>query len=258
MKALNGQLDLERFFADLATARERLLLLDYDGTLAPFNADPARALPYPEVCDILKRIQAMPNTRIALVSGRRLEDLAQARKLVPHTEVWASHGWEWIVQGQPGRRVPAGELRAELAQAAHMMRQLEKWGLRVETKIASVAAHWRGLPPSTVRLLELSVRDAWRPLAGHGLVMQAFDGGIELRARGHDKGDAVRVMLEQSVEGVACAYLGDDTTDEDAFRAIRGYGLGVLVRDRPRQTMAQLWLTPHHGVATFLERWAHA
>jgi trehalose-phosphatase len=87
--------------------------------------------------------------------------------------------------------------------------------------------------------------------------MQAFDGGIELRARGHDKGDAVRTMLDQCVDA-ACAYLGDDTTDEDAFRAIRGHGLAVLVRERPRQTLAQLWVEPPHGLAAFLERWADA
>ena len=255
MKVLNGELDLERFFAQLRAAPERVLLLDYDGTLAPFHADPARAMPYPEVCSILARIQALPHTRIALVSGRRLEDLEQARRLVPHTEIWASHGWEWIVGGQPGRRVPAADLRSELAHACGLVKQLQKWGLRLETKIASVAAHWRGLPPSTIRLLDLSVRDSWRPIAGRNFVMQPFDGGIELRARGHDKGDAVRTMLERCGTA-ACAYLGDDTTDEDAFRAIRGHGLGVLVRDRPRQTLAQLWLEPPHGVAAFLERWA--
>jgi trehalose 6-phosphate phosphatase len=255
MKVLNQELDLDRFFAQLREARERVLLLDYDGTLAPFHADPARALPYPEICTILRRIHALPNTRIALVSGRRLEDLEKARELVPHTDVWASHGWEWIVGGTPGRRVPAGDLRSELQHAAALVKQLQKWGLRIENKIASVAVHWRGLPPSTIRLMELSVRDAWRPIAGRNFVMQPFDGGIELRSRGHDKGDAVRTMLERCADAT-CAYLGDDTTDEDAFRAIHGHGLGVLVRQRPRQTLAQLWLEPPHGVAAFLERWA--
>lgn len=254
---LNPAFDLERFFVRLKGAGRRALLLDYDGTIAPFHVDPRQARPYPEVCEILGRIVAIANSRVAIVSGRRLEDLAAPLSLVPHTEVWASHGWEWIVDGRTGRRVPPGDVRLELARAAAVAEDLKAWGARIERKIASVAVHWRGLPPATAKYIDSALRDAWLPLTQNDLAILPFDGGVELRARAHHKGDAVRAMLVQGQDTV-CAYLGDDTTDEDAFRAIRPHGLGVLVREQPRNTHAELWISNREELAAFLTRWEHA
>jgi len=53
----------------------------------------------------------------------------------------------------------------------------------------------------------------------------------------------------------AAAYLGDDTTDEDAFKAIRGRGIGVLVRPQFHATAADFWLKPPEELLEFLERW---
>jgi trehalose-phosphatase len=79
-----------------------------------------------------------------------------------------------------------------------------------------------------------------------------------MRARGRDKGDAVREVLAGRPEGAACAYLGDDLTDEDAFAALDGRGLGVLVSHVPRGTRAHAWVRPPVGVLTFLHRWRNA
>lgn len=75
MQILNPVLDLERFFLHLERSRERVLLLDYDGTLAPFEARPERARPYPRVGAILKQIDAKASTRVVVVTGRRLAEL---------------------------------------------------------------------------------------------------------------------------------------------------------------------------------------
>ena len=53
-----------------------------------------------------------------------------------------------------------------------------------------------------------------------------------------------------------CAYLGDDLTDEDAFKAVEGRGLGILVRKQWRSTAAAAWLKPPEELIRFLERWA--
>ena len=257
MKPLNERFDLERFFVGLKDAPNRVLFLDYDGTLAPFHVDPRKAMPYPGICEILKRIVARKNTRVAIVSGRRMEDLAGPLSLVPHTEVWASHGWEFLIGGRNGRRVPPSDVRAELMSAETRARPLLRWGARIEKKVASVAVHWRGLPPSTVRLVQDTLKNDWRPLLEQQLSMLPFDGGMEIRARAHNKGDAVRMLLAEC-SGAACAYLGDDITDEDAFRAIKPHGLGVLVRERPRVTAADLWLSQPSELTDFLERWAEA
>jgi trehalose-phosphatase len=257
MKTLNDGFDLERFFARLRGARERVLLLDYDGTLAPFHLDPRLALPYPNVCNALRKVSAMPRTRIVIVSGRRLEDLRAPLAMLPHTEVWASHGWERARDGRIDRSTPTSAIRAELARARTLVHPLLRPGARIETKVASVALHWRALRPPESTRIHAAALEAWEPFAGRGLTLLPFDGGLEIRALGHDKGDAVRAAMESSQDAV-CAYLGDDFTDEDAFRAIRPHGLGVLVREEPRKTLAELWLSRPHEVTAFLERWAGA
>jgi trehalose-phosphatase len=96
----------------------------------------------------------------------------------------------------------------------------------------------------------------WRPIAEHsGLDLLEFDGGIEVRASEADKGEAVRTFLSEIAPSVPVAYLGDDTTDESAFLAMRGRGISVLVRPTWRETAAQFWLQPPHELLDFLELW---
>jgi trehalose-phosphatase len=257
MKVLCDQLDLADFFGRLGRARERVLMLDYDGTLAPFHVDPRLALPYPGVCSILRKLAATARTRIVIVSGRRLEDLRAPLAMLPHHEVWASHGWERRGGPGPDREPPPHGVREALARARHLVEPLLAPGARLETKRASLALHWRGLRPREASRVHAAATEAWEPFIGEDLDLLAFDGGLEIRARGHDKGDAVRSVLASSLDA-ACAYLGDDVTDEDAFRAIRPHGLGVLVRPEPRTTQARLWLSRPHEVTAFLARWCDA
>jgi trehalose 6-phosphate phosphatase len=254
MKPLTNDFDFDRFFARLSRAEVRALLLDYDGTLAPFHADPRLAMPYPEVAEVLRRVAGSAGTRIVIVSGRRLEDLRGPLAVLPHAEVWASHGWEWSGRGQVDRHVPAKGAREMLVRARALVQPLLALGARLETKVASLALHWRGLQSAVSTRVHSAALEAWEPFDGGELTLLPFDGGLEIRARGHDKGDAVRAVMSTS-PGAVAAYLGDDTTDEDAFRAIRSHGLGVLVRKERRLTNARLWLSTPAEVTAFLERW---
>lgn len=85
-----------------------------------------------------------------------------------------------------------------------------------------------------------------------------FDGGIEITIGARDKGDAVRTILSEIGTDSAVAYLGDDTTDEAAFAALKGRGLNVLVRDEYRRTLADVWIRPPDEVAAFLSSWVSA
>lgn len=255
MKLLDEDFEVEAFFARLAAARDRVLLLDYDGTIAPFHADPAKAGPYPEVPELLRRIRAKPGNRVGIVTGRRLQDLRRPLEELPHDEAWASHGWEWVSNGVEGFHEPGGDLREALEQATHAIRPLIVPGIRLETKIASRAVHWRGAPPELAARVRDDVIEAWEKFADGQLALLPFEQGVEIRARGHDKGDAVWAALARG-EDVACAYLGDDFTDEDALRAIRPHGMGILVGEKLRETEAHAWITPPGELIAFLERWA--
>lgn len=249
----------DEFFARLADSPRRLLMLDYDGTLAPLRVARDLARPYPGVCRALRGIQADGGTRLALVSGRAAEEVVRLLGLNPAPEVWGCHGWERM---RPGREAAPPQLpsaaRRGLAQGRA---RLEEAGLlrRLESKPAALAVHWRGLGLARARRVAALARAAWAPLAAAGgLQLRPFAGGLELRAAGRDKGHAVRTLLRECGPRTVAAYLGDDLTDEDAFRAIAGRGLGVLVRRRPRASAAAARLVPPAQLLRFLELWRAA
>jgi trehalose-phosphatase len=90
------------------------------------------------------------------------------------------------------------------------------------------------------------------------LLLAEFEGGVELREPMRGKGDVVRSVLSEHSLDVPVAYLGDDTTDEDAFRVLNGRGLTVLVRPTYRFTAAQTWIRPPEELVQFLTDWVRA
>ena len=249
---------LQSFWSALAAAPTAALLLDYDGTLAPFHRDPARACPYPGVDGLLERIGRLTRDRLVIVSGRALDDLLPLLRLGVQPEIWGCHGRERLLPDGRRSYMPLPEAaRQALAEAEDWTATVSALGGRVERKPGSLAFHWRGLTPEDQRALERELERRFAGLApADTLEWHSFDGGIELRAPGCDKGRAVRQVLDDLGEGACVAYLGDDHTDEDAFAALRGRGLGVLVRSKWRATAADLWLRPPEGLRAFLGCWA--
>lgn len=259
MRVLDPGFDLDRFFLDLARSPHPALLLDYDGTLAPFRVDPGEARPYPGVPSLLDRIMA-GRTRLILISGRWTRDLMPLLGVSRLPEVWGSHGFERrFADGRYEIARPDAEALRGLADADAWSEELKHLGARLEQKPASLAIHWRGLSGERVSAIADKAHRRWETkLRETGLELHPFDGGLELRVPGRDKGYAVRTLLEESPPGTIAAFLGDDLTDEDALRAIRDRGLGVLVRPEWRETAARLWLQPPQELLVFLERWAEA
>ncbi len=260
MLALRPGLSLSDLFRNLRSAERRALLLDYDGTLAPFRVDPAHAEPYPGVREGLSAIQSAGHTRVVIITGRAVRDLLPLLRIDPAPEVWGSHGWEPATpeDTEPAATTdPAG--RAALVDAAALAPALEELGARIELKPSGLAVHWRGRPGDDAARIRAWLEARWTDLdLGRGLDWCAFDGGIELRLPGRDKGIVVDRILGQMGPGTVAAYLGDDLTDEDAFRAIRGRGAGILVRQEFRPTAADFLLKPPEEVLDFLTRWNEA
>ena len=244
------------FFAQLARAPRAALLLDYDGTLAPFQVDQAQALPYPGVRAALDALMESTDTRVVIVSGRWTRDLLPLLGLRRVPEVWGSHGWE---RRHPDGHIeiarPAEEALCGLVAADGWIGQVHAAGGRSEMKPACLAIHWRGLDAAAAARIGAIVTENWALHARDtGLELHHFDGGIELRVPGRHKGHVVDTIRAEMPDA-AFAYLGDDLTDEDAFRALAGHGLGVLVRSEFRDTAASLWLRPPTELLAFLQRW---
>jgi trehalose 6-phosphate phosphatase len=257
MIILNPKCSLVDFFGSLKASKRSMLILDYDGTLAPFSIDPNLAYPYPGMFDRIIKLMEMQVTKVVIISGRDIESL---KKLLPSPfpELWGSHGGErLLVNSSSISVIPLKpEIKQILAIAAKRARELSS-KLYIEIKPHSVALHWRGQNPK----LAEPVKAYWHELLFNqeiALEIQSFDEGIELRVVGINKGYAVRQLLEEFPENNLIAYLGDDLTDEQAFEVLQDKALKILVRKELRPTLADLYIKPPEEVIEFLDCWLEA
>ncbi|MGH9442244.1 MAG: trehalose-phosphatase, partial [Thermoanaerobaculia bacterium] len=172
-------------------------------------------------------------------------------------ELWGSHGLEHrSASGSPAAPTP-NENEGFLAREAAWIAD-RGWDKVLERKPFGLALHGRAFP-AAFQAARRAVLPRWSAAAdGRNLEIRAFDGGMELRPRGAHKGQVVERVLEDVGPLAPVASLGDDATDEDAFEAIRGRGLGVLVRHESRPTLADVWIRPPTELADFLEAWSSA
>jgi trehalose 6-phosphate synthase/phosphatase len=209
---------VERF----ARARQRTLLLDYDGTLHEIVEHPELAAPTPEILTLLRDLAGLERTQVHVVSGR---DRATVERWFGELPIWlcAEHGY--VARPPGGAWTPL--LEVDLLWLPRITRMLraatdEVPGTFVERKPAGVAWHFRQAEPEygTWRSNELlSQLDQ----ALTGLPAEVISGRrvVEVRARGVNKGLYVGRVFEQPLprRHVALA-IGDDRTDQDMFAAM--------------------------------------
>ncbi len=256
---MNEKLGREQFLETLHSSASAALLLDYDGTLAPFQPERGQAFPYPGVTSLIKKIISNGRTRVVMVTGRSASDIIPLLGVAPHPEIWGSQGLQRL---RPDDTCEMPSLDESVQQA---LTEAEEWLRRqdlyrtAESKPGGIAVHWRGLPPETKADIRRRVLLGWLPLTERfPVVVLPFDGGLELRSPCRNKGDAVRTILAEMDDQAPVAYLGDDQMDEDAFRALRHRGLTVLVRDKWRETSADHWIPPPGELLEFLSQWLKA
>ncbi len=256
-----------QFLTAVGSARRPLLICDYDGTLAPFHIDKMQAHPYGGIVERLARLRA-GGTELAFVSGRPVRELLQLLPPAGGAEIWGMHGREHQnAQGNHTLFEPGPEQRAALddAEAALADRGWDR--SLVERKVGSVAMHWRTLPSGAEKIDRQKTQQQARAEAEqvfgihtgrHSMAVLPFDGGLELRTEDRTKAHAVEALLD-AADHDAAAFLGDDLTDEDGFRAIRARsGLALLVRAEPRPSEARHFLRPPGELLWFLDAWIGA
>ncbi len=224
-----------------------ILLLDFDGTLAEFNPDPAAPQLTPERWDCLARISRQPNVIVGIVSGRRLDDLRTRTRLPDHVYHAGLHGLEIEIDG---RRTGHPDLFAAAQRLEGLAETLGRLvaefpGALIEDKGASVGVHARGVPVEKREAVFARADILAVPWIAERLVRRLEgDAVVEYLPNidGH-KGDATRWITEdveaRTGRPAWVAYLGDDITDEDAFRAI-ACGISVLVGLRPTSATHKL------------------
>jgi trehalose-phosphatase len=243
----------------LVRRRVRLfLLMDYDGTLTPIRPMPGQALLDRKTRGLLRRVSAR-GIRLGFVSGRPVASLRRLVRL-PGAVYVGNHGLEISGPGvaftHPGalRAVPRlARIGAALERALHPVR-----GALVEQKRLSLSVHWRLVPSAQRRAFRRRTRGVLAPWTARGAVRVAEGKRVvEVRppAAWH-KGSAVAWLLRHPRGRAGTVmYLGDDRTDEDAFRSVnRLGGISVFVGPHPGGSAARWWLRNPREVSELLRR----
>lgn len=214
---------------DLLRARRRrglVAIFDVDGVLAPIAPSPELARVPPATRRTLHQLAERPGTLVGVVSGR---PLGQVARMVGRDGLWLA-GLHGAMRRPPGGRIDRAWTDEQLRRGRQLARglRLDLAGLanvRIESKGPLVAVHVRGAAAGAAAQAA-DAAAARCPAGWHVLTGRRV---YELRPRGFpDKGDAVRWIRAQR-PGSPVLYLGDDTTDEDAFRVLGARDFPVLV-----------------------------
>ena len=240
---------------EIAGGNRRLaVFLDYDGTLTPIVSHPEDAWLPESMQQTLRSLAA--RVPVAILSGRDLDDV-RGRVLVDGIVYAGSHGFD--IAGPRGlQRQMATEFLPKLDHAEKELREALDGipGARVERKRFSIAAHYRNVEETDVARVKRTVGE----VAARHCELRRIDGKKVyelLPAIDWDKGEAVAWLLEtlgleSRSSGIRSIYIGDDRTDEDAFRALEQRGIGILVSEQSQPTAASYSLREPAEVERFL------
>jgi trehalose-phosphatase len=237
-----------------------LLLLDYDGTLTPIVEHPDAARLSSAMQRVLALLSQEARFQVGLVSGRSLADL-RTRVDGQGLFLAGNHGLE--IEG-PGLSYLHPEMQRLRPQLDALVQALRRDlaaipGAWVEDKGLTLSVHIRQVPATRVPEVEGRLLAHAGPAMGAGLLaLRTGKAVLEVRPFvAWDKGEAVRwiaaqISREMPQSHVLPVYIGDDDTDEDAFRVLRSDGIGIVVGRARRQSAAHYYVDSVEAVGRFL------
>jgi trehalose 6-phosphate phosphatase len=223
--------DLSDALGVLAATQRLLVALDFDGTLAPEVDDPEKARATPEARAAVERLIALPSTRVALVSGRALDDLEQVARFDDRVLLVGSHGIELRLDEEGDVLALDAEERASMVTLREVLGQVADTldSVWIERKPAGYALHTRLATDRSSRVAHLGARSEAQAEIDD-LKVRLGKNVIEFSVRDTTKGEALE-HLRRYTKATATFYAGDDVTDEDAFGVLGTGDLGLKSGD---------------------------
>ncbi|RZL05617.1 MAG: trehalose-phosphatase, partial [Pedobacter sp.] len=208
---------------------KRCLLLDYDGTLSPFQKIPSMAAPSEELMQLLTQLTADPANEVVIISGRDAKTLSNWLGHLPLNLI-AEHGACIKHKGEGWREnTPmSAEWKAQLRPIMQLF--VDRCaGSFIEEKKSTLAWHYRNTYPELGFMRSRELRNNLMQLTAN-TPLQVIDGNrvLEVRIVGVDKGaSSTQIINRLNPDFILC--IGDDTTDEDMFRAVYDKGYTIKV-----------------------------
>jgi trehalose-phosphatase len=248
--------DWEYIQDKIRQAQILFLFLDYDGTLTPIVSRPELALCPPKVKRHLEELRDLRGVYLAIISGRSLEDL-RGKVEVPGIIYVGNHGLE--IENPSGSHKKSlsstrtRELRKITQNLQNSMKEIP--GILFEEKGPILSVHYRNVPEKLLALIPQVLKeelqqwkDRWKMASGK-MVLE-IQPNVDF-----NKGKAVSEILKIFHSAALLPiYLGDDQTDEDAFRVLKGRGLSVFVGSGKFPSRADFFLRNPDEVQEFLSR----
>jgi trehalose 6-phosphate phosphatase len=227
-----------------------LLCLDFDGTLAPIVTRPDQAQLLPGAGGALRRLSLIPGMTVSVLSGRALTDV-RSRVDVPGIIYGGNHGLEILGPGLLFAHPDSARAEYGIALLCERLaRELTIPGAIVEPKGLTASVHYRNTPPEFHAAVRKIVE---AEAAAHARWLHVRPGNMVWEIRPNidwHKGKALRYIRDRAVPEAWPVYIGDDNTDEDAFRELER---GVSIRvGRPAETAARYCVPGPPEVLSFL------
>jgi trehalose 6-phosphate synthase/phosphatase len=242
----------KKILEDFEKATKRCILLDYDGTLAPYQKMPSMAAPSEELMQLLAGLARDAKNEIVIISGRDVDTLQKWLGKLPLNMI-AEHGAS--IKHKDGSWDQQTHINTEWKEQVRPLMQLfvdRCAGSFVEEKKTTLAWHYRNTNAELGFVRSRELRNSLLQLTANTM-LQVIDGNkvLEVRMVGVDKGAAANKMLLNLNPDFIMA-IGDDATDEDMFRALRDKGYTIKIGRA--NTSAQYTILSQREVFPFLQQ----
>lgn len=237
------------------------IFLDFDGTIVPIADTPDKVTLPEEVRALLRGITNSRQARLAFISGRRIEDIKN--KIGLKNAIYSgNHGLQ--IEGpkikfepvvSPGFRKVLEKIKEDLKAKTSFLK-----GILIEDKGLSLSLHYRLVDEKQISKVKTIFHETViQPLVKNKIKVKYGKMMLEVRTPvDWDKGKVVLWLLARQVfvskaMPVLPIYIGDDLTDEDAFKALNKKGLTIFVGE-PKESYAQYYLRSPGEVVNFMKR----